>query len=94
MARKPQPTPPRAGVVMPEETFQRLYRFHQELHGIARTLQPEVLQEIGYHNTRNEQMLHRMFVTLAKELAPVMDACEWLPAACDQWCQPVDKRLH
>lgn len=94
MPRKPESTPPRAGVVMPEETFKLLYRFHQELHGIARSLQPEVLKEIGYRNTRSEQTLHRIFTTMARELDPVMDACEWLPDACEQWCQSGDRRLH
>ncbi|NUO76876.1 MAG: hypothetical protein HOQ32_12780 [Lysobacter sp.] len=94
MPRKTEPTPPRAGVVIPEDAFKLLSRFHQELHGIARTLQPEVLQQIGYRNTHSDQTLHRIFATMAKELDPVMAACEWLPAACDAWCRPAHKSLH
>lgn len=81
-------------MVIPEDAFKLLSRFHQELHGIARTLQPEVLQQIGYRNTQGDQTLHRIFATMAKELDPVMAACEWLPAACDAWCHPAHKRLH
>ncbi|RDZ29312.1 XAC0095 family protein [Lysobacter silvisoli] len=94
MARKTPPTAPRSGVVIPEDAFHQLYRFHQELQGIVRTLQPEVLAQIGYRNTRHHQNLHQIFTAMARQLDPVMDACEWLPAACDQWCLGAGKRLH
>ncbi|MBW8811336.1 MAG: hypothetical protein JF591_21525, partial [Lysobacter sp.] len=48
MPRKPDPTPPQDGVVMPADAFKALSAFHQELHGIVRTLQPDVLAAIGY----------------------------------------------
>jgi hypothetical protein len=54
--------------------------FQQELHGIVRTLQPEVLVEIGYPAGQNHRLLREVFQALARRLDPVMAACVWAAA--------------
>ncbi|MEH6415878.1 hypothetical protein [Pseudomonas sp. CGJS7] len=94
MPRKSEPTPPQEGVVMPVDAFKALSAFQQELHGIARTLQPEVLVEIGYPAGQDHRLLREVFQALARRLDPVMDACVWSPAG-DGGVGPVAPgRLH
>lgn len=94
MPRKPDHTPPREGVVMTLDAYRELYAFHQQLEGIVRTLQPEVLLEIGYQNSLDQQMLRDMFTSLAQQLAPVVEACEWAPGAAGSGEQTGAGRLH
>ncbi|WP_057972948.1 hypothetical protein [Lysobacter antibioticus] len=80
MPRKPEFTPPQEGVVMPVDAFEALSAFQQELHGIVRTLQPEVLAEIGYPAGQNHRLLREVFQALSRRLDPVMAACVWASA--------------
>lgn len=80
MPRKPDVTPQQEGVVMPVDAFEALSAFQQELHGIVRTLQPEVLVEIGYPAGQNHRLLREVFQALARRLDPVMAACVWAAA--------------
>ncbi|WP_408950268.1 hypothetical protein [Lysobacter sp. Hz 25] len=80
MPRKPEFTPPLEGVVMSVDAFEALSAFQQELHGIVRTLQPEVLVEIGYPAGQNHRLLREVFQALARRLDPVMAACVWADA--------------
>ncbi|MEH6422060.1 hypothetical protein [Pseudomonas sp. CGJS7] len=79
MPRKPDPTPAREGVVMTVDAFKTLFAFHQELHGIVRTLQPEVLSEVGYAAGHDPRLLRDVFHALARRLDPVLEACAWTP---------------
>lgn len=94
MPRKSDPTPPQEGVLMPADAFNTLTAFHQELHGIVRTLQPDVLAAIGYPATQNHQLLRDIFHALAQRLAPVMEACVWTPGGNDPGASPNVPRLH
>lgn len=94
MPRKPDPTPPHDEVVMPADAFKALSAFHQELHGIVRTLQPEVLAAIGYPASCNHQLLRDIFQALAQRLAPVMDACVRMSADDESSDLPTVKCLH
>lgn len=77
--RKSDRTPPQDVVVMSVDAFKALSAFQQELHGILRTLQPEVLAAIGYPPGQNHRLLREVFQALARRLDPVMDACVWTP---------------
>ncbi|MGO1073173.1 hypothetical protein [Lysobacter sp. CA199] len=79
MPRKSKPATAREGVVMTVTAFQTLLAFHQELHGIVRTLQPEVLSEIGYAADHDPRLLRDVFHALARRLDPVLEACVWTP---------------
>ncbi|QWF15230.1 hypothetical protein [Lysobacter capsici] len=94
MPRKPDPTPPQDGVVMPADAFKALSAFHQELHGIVRTLQPDVLAAIGYPASSNHQLLRDIFQALAQRLAPVVDACVRTPGGGDSHGPSPGPRLH
>jgi len=94
MPRKPQPTAPRAAVVMPVDAFKELYAFHQQLHGIVRTMQPQVLLEIGYENSPDQQLWRVVFEGLAERLEPVMAACVWVPNGDGPEGLPVARRVH
>lgn len=94
MSRKSKRMPPRAGVVMPVDAFKALSAFQQELHGIVRTLQPEVLIEVGYPPGQDHRLLRKVLQALARRLDPVMDACVWTPSD-DEAVGPVRSgRLH
>lgn len=94
MPRKSDPTPLHEGVVMPVDAFEALSAFQQELHGIVRTLQPEVLVEIGYPVGQNHRLLREVFQALARRLDPVMDACVG-PSVGDGGVGPAAaQRLH
>lgn len=93
MPRKSDPTPPQDGVLMPVDAFNTLPAFQQELHGIVRTLQPEVLAAIGYPATQNHQLLRDIFDALAQRLTPVVEACVWT-AGGDLEGAPGAPRLH
>ncbi|SDW14338.1 hypothetical protein [Lysobacter enzymogenes] len=94
MPRKSDPEPPREGVVMPVDAFEALSAFQQELHGIVRTLQPEVLVEIGYPAGQDHRLLREVFQALARRLDPVMDACVWSPVGDDGAGPAPSRRLH
>ncbi|QQP99590.1 hypothetical protein [Lysobacter enzymogenes] len=94
MPRKPESTPPQEGVVMPVDAFKALSAFQQELHGIVRTLQPEVLIEIGYPAGQDHRLLREVFQALARRLDPVMDACVWSPVGDDGAGPGASRRLH
>ncbi|MFK3651041.1 hypothetical protein ACI2IY_21780 [Lysobacter enzymogenes] len=94
MPRKPDHTPPHEGVVMPVDAFKALSAFQQELHGIVRTLQPEVLIEIGYPAGQDHRLLREVFQALARRLDPVMDACVWSPVGDDGAGPGASRRLH
>lgn len=79
MPRKPDLTPPQEGVVMSVDAFKALSVFQQELHGIVRTLQPEVLIEVGYPAGTDHRLLREVFQALARRLDPVVEACVWSP---------------
>ncbi|ALN57789.1 hypothetical protein GLE_2440 [Lysobacter enzymogenes] len=94
MPRKSDLAPPQEGVVMPVDAFKALSAFQQELHGIVRTLQPEVLIEIGYPAGQDHRLLREVFQALARRLDPVMDACVWTPTG-DEAAGPAGaRRLH
>ncbi|QWF18838.1 hypothetical protein [Lysobacter capsici] len=94
MPRKTEAAIPREGVVMPVEAFEQLHAFQQQLHGIVRTLQPEVLLAIGYRNSMDEQVLRDIFTALATSLAPVVAACVWTPDGDDHGGLAGTPRLH
>ncbi|WP_147300577.1 hypothetical protein [Lysobacter silvisoli] len=79
---------------MPVDAFKQLYRFHQQLHGIVRTLQPAVLMDIGYPHAPEQDMLRDVFEGLARSLDPVMDACVWTPGGDDLGGLPASRRVH
>ncbi|MEI2429781.1 hypothetical protein RDV84_20120 [Lysobacter yananisis] len=94
MSRKSKRMPPQEGMLMPVDAFKALSAFQQELHGIVRTLQPEVLIEIGYPAGQDHRLLREVFQALARRLDPVMDACVWTPLE-DEAVGPVRSgRLH
>ena len=94
MSRKSKRVPPQEGVFMPVDAFKALSAFQRELHGIARTLQPEVLIEIGYQAGQDHRLLREVFKALARRLDPVMEACVWTPSG-DEAAGPVRSgRLH
>lgn len=94
MPRKPDLTPPHEGVVMPVDAFKALSAFQQELHGIVRTLQPEVLIEIGYPAGQDHRLLREVFQALARRLDPVMEACVWTPTGDEAAGAAGARRLH
>ncbi|MBN7137103.1 hypothetical protein ABIE09_004246 [Lysobacter enzymogenes] len=94
MPRTPDHTPPPEGVVMPVDAFKALSAFQQELHGIVRTLQPEVLIEIGYPPGQDHRLLREVFQALARRLDPVMDACVWTPTGDGGAGSAAPQRLH
>lgn len=94
MPRKSDPTPPQDGVLMPVDAFNTLTAFQQELHGIMRTLQPDVLAAIGYPATQNHQLLRDVFHALAQRLTPVVAACVWTPGNESMGEPPGGPRLH
>ncbi|WP_156087889.1 hypothetical protein [Lysobacter sp. Root667] len=94
MPRKPQPAAPQAAVVMTVDAFKELYAFHQQLHGIVRTMQPQVLLEIGYENSPDQQLWRVVFEGLAERLEPVMAACVWVPNGDGPDGLPVARRVH
>ncbi|MEI2454762.1 MULTISPECIES: hypothetical protein [Lysobacter] len=77
MPRKPEFAPPQEGVVMSVDAFEALSAFQRELHGIVRTLQPEVLIEIGFPAGQDHRVLREVFQALARRLDPVLAACVW-----------------
>ncbi|SDY96468.1 hypothetical protein SAMN04487939_11078 [Lysobacter sp. yr284] len=93
-ARKSDRASPQEGVVMPVDAFKALSAFQQELHGIVRTLQPEVLIEIGYPAGQDRRLLREVFQALARRLDPVMAACVWSPAGEDGDGPGASGRLH
>jgi len=94
MPLKPDLTPPLEGVVMPVDAFKALSAFQQELHGIVRTLQPEVLIEIGCPAGQDHRLLREVFQALARRLDPVMDACVWTPTGDEAAGSVGSGRLH
>lgn len=94
MPRKPQPAAPQAAVVMTVDAFKALYTFHQNLHGIVRTMQPQVLLGIGYENSPDQQLWRVVFEGLAEQLDPVMAACMWIPSGEGLDEPPVSGRVH
>lgn len=94
MSRMSKRMPPQEGVLMPADAFKALSAFQQELHGIVRTLQPEVLIEIGYPAGQDHRLLREVFQALARRLDPVMDACVWT-ATGDEAAGPAgSRRVH
>ena len=79
-ARKSDRTSPQDGVVMPADAFKALSAFQPELHGIVRTLQPEVLIEIGYPAGQDHRLLREVFRALARRLDTVVAGCFWAPS--------------
>jgi len=77
MPRKSDSSPPFEGVVMSVDAFKALSAFQQELLGIVRTLQPEVLIEIGFPAGQDHRVLREVFQALARRLDPVVAACVW-----------------
>ena len=94
MRHKPDRTPPQDVVMMSVDTFKALSAFQQELHGIVRTLQPEVLIEIGYPPGQDHRLLREVFQALARRLDSVMDVCAWTPAEDGASGPAAPRQLH